>query len=161
MILISDPCQTPGTNQATVNQDMDSPFVTKSSDACEEKGGSFQIIMDNLNMVQRTRHKTMDTKNKVHNLTHSIAVKDRVTADDLDNLHPQADILSVPNSAFLPDKSDTQALKSDFQILIQRALVEYVPAFHSYKDVVEFRIQHLYSEESTKKSIVVRIENRN
>jgi hypothetical protein len=37
--------------------------------------------MDNLNLQQKTRHKTLDTANKVHNLVHSIAIQQRVTAD--------------------------------------------------------------------------------
>ncbi|CAC5389064.1 unnamed protein product [Mytilus coruscus] len=72
----------------------DSPFTTKSSAAIQETG-SFQIIMDNLNMNQKTRHKTVDTSNKVHNLVHSMAVNDKATSTDpLDEIHPQADILS-------------------------------------------------------------------
>lgn len=136
---------------------MDSPFTTKPPDACEDKNGSFQIIMDNLNLLQKTRHKTVDSHNKVHNLTHAIAIKDRVKADDLNNLQPQADVLTIPNSEFLPNEDDVKALKNDFQTLIQRTLVNYIPALEGYKDVVEYHIPHLYSEESAKKSKVVSV----
>ena len=45
---------------------MESPFTTTMNEADSEIG-AFQIIMDNLNIQQKTRHKTLETGNKVHN----------------------------------------------------------------------------------------------
>ena len=84
---------------------MKSPFTTTMNEADSEIG-AFQIIMDNLKIQQKSRHKTLETGNKVHNLVHSIAVQHRIT-NDLDSIHPQPDILSIPNDAFIPDASDT------------------------------------------------------
>ena len=53
---------------------MESPFTTTMNEADSEIG-AFQIIMDNLNIQQKTRHKTLEIGNKVHNLVHSIAVE--------------------------------------------------------------------------------------
>jgi hypothetical protein len=50
---------------------MESPFTTTMNEADSEIG-ALQIIMDNLNIQQKTRHKTLETGNKVHNLAHSI-----------------------------------------------------------------------------------------
>ena len=112
--------------------------------------------MDNLNLQQKARHKTLDTSNKMHNLVHSIAVKDRITDNNqLDDKHPQADILSIPNDAFIPDESDYKELYQNFKVLIQRTLVEYIPALEEYKEFVQFHIPHRYSKESEKKSNVV------
>jgi hypothetical protein len=58
---------------------MDSPFTTGIQ--ATQEVGPIQIVMDNLNLQQKTRHKTLDTANKVHNLVHSIAIQQRVTAD--------------------------------------------------------------------------------
>jgi hypothetical protein len=63
---------------------MESPFTTTMNEADSEIG-AFQIIMDNLNIQQKTRHKTLETGNKVHNLVHSIAVQHRIT-NDLDSI---------------------------------------------------------------------------
>ena len=87
---------------------MESPFTTTMNEADSEIG-AFQIIMDNLNIQQKTRHKTLETGNKVHNLVHSIAVQ-HLIKNDLDSIHLQADILSIPNDAFIPDASDHQSL---------------------------------------------------
>ncbi|CAC5381732.1 unnamed protein product [Mytilus coruscus] len=85
--------------------DMDSPFTTTIPVEASSESGPFQIVMDNLNLHQKTRHKTLDTSNKVHNLVHSIGIQHRVTTD-LESLLPQADILSIPNEAFIPNKTD-------------------------------------------------------
>ena len=132
-----------------------SPYTTVTSEI-DSKCNTFQIVMDNLNINQKARHKTSENNNKVHNLTHSIAVQDRVASDGLDEVHPQADILSVPDEAFIPSVEDHHALYSDLKHLIQRTLVDFIPAFSEYKDVVQYHIDHEYSKESTKKSNVVR-----
>ena len=70
---------------------MDSSFTTSPEEAAIAVKTSFEIVMDNLNMVQKTRHKTLETGNKTHNLTHSIAVQHRVTDNTKDATLPQAD----------------------------------------------------------------------
>ncbi|XP_076073057.1 uncharacterized protein LOC143044781 [Mytilus galloprovincialis] len=134
----------------------DSPFTTvNSKDINSTTEPSFQIIMDNLNMNTKARHKTMDTSNKVFNLVHSVAVKDRAPSEDLDSVHPQADILSVPNEAFVPNAEDYKALYKDCNILIQRALVDHISALKDCKEFVTYHIPHQYTEESKKKSVIV------
>jgi hypothetical protein len=55
--------------------------------------------------VQTTRLWKLGTKYIIL-FVHSIAVQHRIT-NDLDSIHPQADISSIPNDAFIPDASDT------------------------------------------------------
>lgn len=116
--------------------------------------------MDNLNMNQKTRHKTEDTSNKVHNLVHSMAVNDRATpTDPLDEIHPQADILSLSNELFIPSDNDIHHLNEDFKILIQRALVDNIPGLSEYRQVVQYHILHEFSQQAEKKSTVVSLYN--
>ncbi|CAC5404307.1 unnamed protein product [Mytilus coruscus] len=84
----------------------ESPYTTVMATETDEIS-SFQIVMDNLNMMTTARHKTEDTSNKVFNLVHALAVQDRVSADDLEDCVPQADILTIPNEIFLPSKGTT------------------------------------------------------
>ncbi|CAC5384007.1 unnamed protein product [Mytilus coruscus] len=148
--------KTPGNYilQDNTSTDMDSPFTTTADEAISENT-SFEIVMDNLNCRQKTRYKTLETSNKTHNLVHSIAVQHRITDNTKDALHPQADILSIHNEAFIPNHEDYEALHSNFRTLIKRALVEFVPALKDSQDLVEFHIQHPYSELSAKKSNVI------
>ncbi|CAC5411173.1 unnamed protein product [Mytilus coruscus] len=148
--------KTPGNyiHQDNTSPDMDSSFTKTADDAISENT-SFEIVMGNLNCRQKTRHKTLETSNKTHNLVHSIAVQHRITDNTKDALHPQADILSIHNEAFIPNHEDYEALHSNFRTLIKRALVEFVPTLKDSQDLVEFHIQHPYSELSAKKSNVI------
>jgi hypothetical protein len=65
-----------------------------------------------------------------------------ITDNTKDATLPQADILSVHNEAFVPNHEDYEALYADFKVLIQRALVEHIPALKDYHDLVEFHIPH-------------------
>lgn len=132
----------------------ESPFTTTQKEANRD-GGSFQVVMDNLNLHQKTRHKTLDNKNKIHNLVHSIAVHSRVSGLDLDSTHPQADILSIPNDAFIPGDQEYFDLHHDFKTLMKRTLIENVPCLENLKHLVEYHIQHQYSKQSEKKSNIV------
>ncbi|CAG2255588.1 unnamed protein product [Mytilus edulis] len=78
-------------------------------------------------------------------------IQHRVTTD-LESLLPHTDILSIPNEAFIPNKTDHDNLFSDFQILIQRALVTFIPELKDFRDLVTFHIGHQYSKASEKKS---------
>jgi hypothetical protein len=61
------------------------PFTTTQTEANAETV-PFQLVMDNLNLQQKNRHKT---GNKMHNLVHSIAVQHRVTDINKDAIHPK------------------------------------------------------------------------
>ena len=160
-MIISEECMQPLDFKipSDVTRSQEAKIMSPNSAVSSEiksKCNRFQIVMDNLNINTKARHKTSENKNKVHNLTHSIAILDRVDSDGLDEVHPQADILSVPDEAFIPSVEDHNQLYNDFKNLIQRTLVEFIPAFQDCKDVVKNHIEHEFSEESAKKSNVVR-----
>ncbi|CAG2202918.1 unnamed protein product [Mytilus edulis] len=96
-------------------------------------------------------HQTLIPNSHGINLVHSIGIQHRVTTD-LESLLPHTDILSIPNEAFIPNKTDHDNLFSDFQILIQRALVTFIPELKDFRDLVTFHIGHQYSKASEKKS---------
>ncbi|VDI63437.1 Hypothetical predicted protein [Mytilus galloprovincialis] len=133
--------------------DMDSPFTTTIPVEASSDSGPFQIVMNNLNLHPKTRHKSLDTSNKVHNLVHSIGIQHRVTTD-LESLLPQADILSIPNEAFIPNKTDHDDLYSDFRILIQRALVTYIPELKDFRDLVTFHIPNISTPRLQRKKVI-------
>ncbi|CAG2223428.1 unnamed protein product [Mytilus edulis] len=130
----------------------ESPYTTVMATETDEIS-SFQIVMDNLNMMTKARHKTEDTSNKMHNLVHALAVQDRVSADDLEDCVPQADILTIPNEAFLPSKEDYTQLNQEYNILIQRVLVENIIELKECKEFVIYHIPHQFSKESRKKVV--------
>ncbi|CAC5390067.1 unnamed protein product [Mytilus coruscus] len=130
----------------------ESPYTTVMATETDEIS-SFQIVMDNLNMMTTARHKTEDTSNKMFNHVHALAVQDRVSADDLEDCVPQADILTIPNEAFLPSKEDYNQLNQEYNILIQRVLVENIKELKDCKEFVIYHIPHQFSKESRKKVV--------
>ncbi|CAG2205041.1 unnamed protein product [Mytilus edulis] len=70
----SNDLETPDRTSAEVFTE--SPYTIVMATETDEIS-SFQIVMDNLNMMTKARHKTEYTSNKVHNLVHALAVQDR------------------------------------------------------------------------------------
>lgn len=68
---------------------------------------------------------------------------------------PTANLQALPNIAFLPSLDDQNSLLSDFVVLVGRVIVENLPAFAIFKDVIPLHIKHKYSEELKKKSETV------
>lgn len=74
---------------------------------------------------------------------------------NLRNDGPAAYLHDVPNSTFLPSLTDQNSLLSDFTVLIGRVLVENLPAFEIFKDVIPLHIRHKYSDELQNKTETV------
>ena len=58
---------------------------------------------------------------------------------------------------FLPTPQDWDDVRVRMEVLVQRILVENIPALSSVKHRVEAHIKHQFSEEMTKKSTVINI----
>ena len=87
----------------------------------------------------------------------SFAVLDRINlsnyCDIPPTIKPTEDILL----SFLPSDVDKTSLISNFAFLWTRILIEYMPAFHKFKDDIPKHIVHQYYDEmkmSTKSSVV-------
>ncbi|CAG2237709.1 unnamed protein product [Mytilus edulis] len=152
--LSSNDLDTPDRTSAEVFTE--SPYTTVMATETDEIS-SFQIVMDNLNMMTKARHKTEDTSNKMHNLVHALAVQDRVSADDLEDCVPQADILTIPNEAFLPSKEDYTQLNQEYNILIQRVLVENIIELKECKEFIPLGI--LEKDENKTEEMIEIIEH--
>ncbi|CAG2188905.1 unnamed protein product [Mytilus edulis] len=146
--LSSNDLDTPDRTSAEVFTE--SPYTTVMATETDEIS-SFQIVMDNLNMMTKARHKTEDTSNKMHNLVHALAVQDRVSADDLEDCVPQADILTIPNEAFLPSKEDYTQLNQEYNILIQRVYQRYIYISSLYH--TDFLIEYTFETNSPQESV--------
>ena len=68
---------------------------------------------------------------------------------------PTGNLQALPNSTFLPSLDDQNSLLSDFVVLVGRVIVENLPAFAIFKDVIPLHIKHKYSEELKKKTETV------
>ncbi|CAG2238189.1 unnamed protein product [Mytilus edulis] len=114
------------TDAAIVMSQDESPFTTTQMQANSDRG-SFQVV------------KTLDNKNKIQNLVHSIAVHSRMSGLDLDSTHPQANILSIPNDAFIPGDQEYFNLHHDFKTLMKRTLIENVLCLEAFSGIPIFK----------------------
>jgi hypothetical protein len=112
-------------------------------------------VIDNVDLRVLASDMTSDNQNKdLHWCNHN-AYLDRVNPTHLPDNAPIADLQDVPNSTFLPSLGDHNLLQADFTVLIGRVLVENLPAFNIFKDVIPQHLKHAYSEEMKKKTETV------
>ena len=116
---------------------------------------SFNIVLDNVDLKLLASDMTSSNQNKDLHWCNHIAYLDRVNPTHLLDNGPVADLHGVPNSTFLPSLTDQNSLLSDFTVLIGRVLVENLPAFEIFKDVVPLHIRHKFSDELQKKTETV------
>lgn len=121
----------------------------------EECPSSFNIVLDNIDLKVLASDMTSDNQNKDYHWCNHNAHLDRVNPVQLENDEPIANLQDVPNSAFLPSLDDQNSLLSDFVILVGRVIVESLPEFSIFKDVVPLHIKHKYSDELKKKTETV------
>ena len=70
----------------------------------------------------------------------------RVTGNDLRSDGPIPSVLEMKSIEFLPSVTDNYNFLSNVVPLVTRAIVNRVPAFSSFKDVVVKHIPHNYSD---------------
>ena len=123
----------------------------------ETRPSSFNVVLDNIDIKVLASDMTSDEQNKDYHWCNHNAYLDRVNPFHLSDDAPIADLEDVPNSTFLPDVTDQNALLADFTVLVGRVLVEHLPAFEIFKDVVPLHIAHKYTDELKKKTETVNL----
>ena len=82
-------------------------------------------------------------------------MKDRVTAEDISQIQPKAELSSLDINTFLPSVQDSLALNEEFTVLIARILTHRLPAFRNLEGAVPGHIKHKYSDQMQLRSDVV------
>lgn len=107
---------------------------------------TYQIIADNVDMMIKIKHQGSRKPNKSIHWFHLLGVKDRAIACDLADDKPVGSVSDLQSGDILPSMKDNQDLLHDFIPLFARVVVDKVPAFKIFKDVVIRHIQHRYSD---------------
>lgn len=123
----------------------------------EDRPSSFSIVLDNVDVRVLASDMTSENQNKDYHWCNHNVYLDCVNPTQLPNDAPIADLQHVPNSTFLPSLTDHSKLLSDFIVLIGRVLVQNLPAFEMFQDVVPLHIQHKYSDVLKNKTEMVSI----
>lgn len=136
------------------NMDLMKEVINKCKSSSPAK---YQIIGDNVDMFIKIKHQSNKSPNKSIHWFHMNAVKDRVVAVNLTDDKPIGSIHNLQPGDFLPSVKDNEDLLHDFIPLFARVLIDKIPAFSAFKDVVVRHIPHKYSDVMKEKSEQVMI----
>jgi L1 cell adhesion molecule like protein len=127
-----------------------------ADDPTEEMSPGARLNIDNLDVRQEVRHMTVEHQNEVKHYVQSMVVEDRVNVERLPLETPQADLLDLDNSTFLPTIEDVNTLRQDCIEAAALILTEHVPVFKKhFGDLIPKVFQHQYSGEMKNKSNVI------
>ena len=126
---------------------------SQSSTAVLNTAPGLKLVIDNIDSTVRPRHQRVDAQTKSLHYVQVYAVKDRINYSDLSHSPPPA---GKSVYSLIPSTANYHALKENFNIIVARKLVEFIPFFsEDFKGLVEAHIPHKYSSEMAKKSDVV------
>lgn len=111
-------------------------------------GHKFTYVIDNIDWEVRVHDMRQDNQNKsMHALSTSI-VFDRVSSDHLPNCGPQKQLAASKFSDVIKitdrEKDD---IRASFRAILAKFLVEYLKAFHPFKEVIPEHPPGLYSKQ--------------
>ena len=109
---------------------------------------------DNIDLEQRARIQSHQKPNKSLHWLEIYALKDRVTCV-LSDENPQKRLKDLQMKEFLPTPDVHALLIKDLTFLIPRMLVQCLPAYEAFKNIVIYHIPHKHSAEMDSQSHVV------
>lgn len=118
---------------------------------------SYSLCWDNVQKLAVRRHQGSSTGNKFHLWAMAFGSLNRIPSLHLnDDFAACTPALEIPMTAFLPDKSDWDALRNRMNILVQRIMIKQSVTLKSkFEKYVVMHIPHRYSEECKEKSKIV------
>ena len=111
-----------------------------------------QFVIDNFDLRQDVRDMTCENQNKDYHWTNHNCVLNRVTGAHLDNDKPVCDLNDLSNGSVLPQARDHLNNRENYIVLVQRVLVDCIPALGFLKGAVQKHIPHKYSKEMAERT---------
>lgn len=137
---------------ATISHETSQQTVTSTSNG-------MNFVMDNFDLRQEVKDMTADNQNKDYHWTNHNCVKNRVSGAHLANDKPICKLSDLPNGAVLPQAKDHLNIRENYIVLVQRIIVEYIPALNFLNNAVQKHIPHAYSKEMAQPTTKVKIHN--
>lgn len=120
-------------------------FDTPSTNSC--------IVFDNVNPYVKVRQETATNHNKLINLTHAIAVKDRVPVQQLSG-PPKRALSEIAPVDIIPNPDDITRIKALYTIHVLRIWSTYIPSL-AWMSPNEDSLSHKYKDYAACNSDVV------
>lgn len=120
-----------------------------------DKGYQPRIVYDNFDFRITPGQLTRDHQNTDNHWISQYVTFDRVDTSGLNNSHPIGDLREFEiSNLYLINGEEKAKLRSDYIVLVCRVLAKFIPWLDPLKDLLG-HIKHRYSEEMSRKSIVV------
>ena len=138
----------------------DNALVDVSSDATrvEEsditKWSGFKLVGDNIDKTIKPRDMRLNKQATSLHYFNVYAVKVRI---DFSHLSSNATIIFPEDITYDPLSEDDNGLIHNFETLVTRILVQYVPGLQLISSKVNCHIEHKYSKQMSQKSKVVHL----
>lgn len=97
---------------------------------------------------------TKDRQNTDNHWISHYVTFDRVNTSGLNNSHPIGDLSEFEIFSYLVNDAEQAKLRSDYTVLVTRALVKFIPWLEPLKDCLG-HTKHGHSSEMAKKSVVI------
>lgn len=120
----------------------------------------YKLVGDNVDIFIKPRHSTISDGNKDLHYYNCMAVKNRVSGNHLEAEQPMGTVDSVPWSKYLPTAEDNEKLKNEWNYLVSKTIINYVPYFQCFKEHIPDHLSHKYINLTKKKTEVVTISLR-
>ena len=118
-------------------------------------GKKLQGVGDNWDLRINVHEMQLGKQNiNLHYFASSLIVE-IVPCTDLSAIAPRKNVLSLPNSAFLLNNSESNELRENFKVLVGQVLVENVAHLSFMKSIIPTHIHHDYEREMAMKSTIV------
>ena len=118
---------------------------------------SYIIVGDNIDKNVSPRYMRIDNQVKSLHYWHSYAVHDRIDVGGLSGDGHVKDINSLDVSDVFPTVADCVSIHNNYVVLAARVIVENLPHFTFLHKCVIQHIPHKFSDETSKKSLIVSI----
>ena len=95
-----------------------------------------------------------DQNKDLHYFASNLIVE-RVPCEGLSKTAPQRGILTVPNSMFLLDDTETRKLREDFKVIVGRILIDRIAALSFMKSIIPAHSESKYPDEMANDSSII------
>ena len=120
-----------------------------------KQGKNLQGTGDNWDYKIQVHDMCKSDQNKDLHYFASNLIVERVPCKDLSKTAPQRDILTISNSMFLLNDTETSTLREDFKVLVGRILIDRITALTFMMSIILVHIESTYSNEMAQKSTIV------
>ena len=131
-------------------------IVVSGNSQIESGSGGYKVVGDNIDKNVKPRYLRINKRTQSLHYFNSYAVKDHIKVSCQQDT-PSCDRLVLNKSVILPDREDNVHFFNNCVVLVSRILVDYIPFFGVFKEVVTRHIEHDQSEAMQHKSTVVHL----